>query len=107
VITSALTGEVAVTVAVRGVSETSAISPKKSPLLSRLIRRPSLVTSASPSSSTKNSRPRDPCLVISLPSRRSISSAICAICASWRFERCANRGTFRISSTFWLRRSTG
>ena len=102
------TGVVAFTVAVRtGEGATSAISPKKSPGPILLIRLPPLRTSASPSRSTKNSRPPAPSRISSLPSRRSTSSARVAISASSRFEQRANSGTFRSSSTFWLRRSTG
>src|SRR3954470_23738462 len=88
-------------------SSTSAISPKKSPAPSRLMDSPSFVTSASPSSSTKNSRPAAPCLVSSLPAGKSISSAICAISPSSPREQLAKSGTRFISSTFSLRRSTG
>src|SRR5262249_44473690 len=76
VITSTSTSLVAVTVAVRGIFVTSAISPKKSPSFIVLILAPPFVTSASPFSRTKNSRPRSPSLAISLPALRSISSAM-------------------------------
>jgi hypothetical protein len=56
-ITSARTGELALTVAVRGAWCTSAISPKKSPAFSEATLRLFFRTSAEPSTRTKNSRP--------------------------------------------------
>jgi hypothetical protein len=54
-------------------------------------------TSAEPSTMTKNSWPRSPCLVRTLPWGRSISSASFAILSRSRFERLAKSGT-RLSS---------
>ena len=85
-ITSIRTGVVAVTVAERGLSEMSASSPKNSPDPAVASFRPLRRTSASPSRRTKNSRPVSPSRMITLPCARSISSAIEAICSSWRFE---------------------
>ena len=80
------------TVAVRGDSWMSAISPKKSDASSLFTLRPFLITSAVPSTSTKNSRPGFPSRVSSFPSLRSISSAIPPIASSSRLEQLANSG---------------
>ena len=69
--TSRSTGEVAVTVAVRGLSVMSAISPSQSPGPSSAILRPLLVTCAVPEMRTKNSRPDLPSRVSTVPSRTS------------------------------------
>ena len=106
--TSARTGETVVTVAVRGRRVISEISPKKSPSdIVRSFRRP-WVTSAVPSTRTKNSRPGAPSRVSCFPSRKSISSAIFAISSSSRFEQLPNRGTRLRSSSFaFFRSATG
>ena len=54
------TGDVAVTVAVRGRSTTRAISPMKSPAPSSRIVCPPRVTATVPAATTMNSRPRSP-----------------------------------------------
>ena len=58
----------AVTVAVRGRSLTSAISPKKLPGPSAFRRLPFRLTSTVPSTRTKNSRPRVPSPISTVPS---------------------------------------
>ena len=49
------------TVAVRGTSRSSAISPKKSPGPSRVCSAPSIATAAVPSAITKKRSPASPC----------------------------------------------
>jgi hypothetical protein len=105
VTTSSLPGAVVVTVAVRGRSETSEISPKKSPEPSVLTLRPFRCTSAAPSTSTKNSRPEAPSLVSTSPAPTSISSARRAISPSSFFEHSEKSGTRFKSSSFASRRS--
>ena len=68
VITSRRTGLVATTDAVRGVSVTSAISPKKSPACIVRSLRPLRRASTVPSTSTKNSRPLAPSSIRVVPS---------------------------------------
>ena len=92
-ITSTSSGVIAVTVAARGIFESSAISPTKLARAERLhLLRPLRRTSTSPSTITKNSRPRSPSRISTLPSRRSSSSAICAIRCSSCFEQCSKSG---------------
>ena len=98
--TSARIGVVAVTVAVRGLRETSAISPKKSPGPSVRTFLPLRRTSAVPSTSTKNSCPGAPSRVRSFPLRMSISSVIEAILRRSDFDAAQNSGTWAIASTF-------
>ena len=105
VMTSRSTGEVAVTVAVRGLSVMSAISPSQSPGPSSAILRPFFVTFAVPEMRTKNSRPALPSRVSTVPSRTSSSSADFASSRSSLFEQPENSGTFFSSSTFASRRS--
>src|SRR4051812_23669647 len=96
--TRAVDGSVSVTVAVVGRSVTSEISPKKSPVSSVLTFLPLRRTSALPSSRTKNCRPGSSSRIRTLPSARSISSAILATSLSARFERPPKSGTrLRIS----------
>src|SRR5215471_5190298 len=102
VITSRRDGSVTVTLAVVGRSETSAISPKKSPLFILLIFRPFRRTSAAPSVRMKNWRPRSPSAISSLAAGTLTSSASCAILTSWLLESPPNNGTSLISSTFWF-----
>ena len=87
-----------VTVAVVGRSVTSEISPKKSPASNVFTFLPLRRTSALPSSRTKNCRPGSSSLISTLPSARSISSAIFATSPSARFERPPKSGT-RLSSS--------
>ncbi len=94
------TGDVAVTVAVRGRSTTRAISPMKSPAPSSRIVCPPRVTATVPSATTMNSRPRSPSRISVAPSARSSSSASWATCWSSALEHPANSGTFRRSSVF-------
>jgi hypothetical protein len=96
------TGVVAVTVAVRGTSVISAISPRKSPPQSDAITCPLRCTLALPSRITKNSRPRVPSFVKTRPAGRSISSASWAIWTSWRLEHREKRGTREIVAAFEL-----
>src|SRR5262245_39507136 len=100
VITSARIGVVAVTVAVRGLRETSEISPRKSPGPRVRTFLPLRRTSALPSMITKNSWPGEPSLVRFLPLRRSISSVIEAIFFRSDFDAAQNSGTWAIASTF-------
>ena len=104
--TSSRSGEVAVTVAVRGRLLTSAISPKKSPAPIVFTLRPLRRTSAVPSMSTKNSRPGSPSVVSTLPSGMSISSATRATLPSSLFEQWAKSGARLRSSILASRRST-
>src|SRR5262245_17562970 len=86
-------GVTASTVAVRrGDSTTSAISPKKSPAESLRISCPPLVTSTSPSTITKNSRPMSPSRASTLPLSTSMSSVTFASSTSSERERLLNRG---------------
>ncbi len=108
VTTSRRTGEVAVTVAVRGTSEMRAISPMKSPAPSSRTLFPLRVTRTVPSTITMNSRPRSPSRMSVAPSARSSSSASAASFWSSAFEHPAKSGTPFISSTFLsLWRRTG
>src|SRR4029077_4952129 len=86
------------TVAVRGLPETSAISPTKSPGPSSLTMRPLLTTSASPSMRTMNSKPPAPSRVRLRASGRWSSSASEAIAPSSRWEHDEKSGT-RFSSS--------
>src|SRR5437899_12048306 len=88
------------TVAVRGLPETRAVSPTKSPGPSSLTTRTPRSTSASPSTRTMNSKPPDPSLVRFRASGRSSSSASAAIWASSRCEQRSNSGTRFSSSIF-------
>src|SRR5215217_874803 len=105
VITRVRTGDVVVIVAFRGVFAISAISPKKSPGPIEATFLPPRAISAVPSIKTKNSRPVSPSLISTLPSGRSISSAMPAISASSCFEAEAKSGTPLIRSIFELRPS--
>ena len=93
------------TVAVRGLPETRAISPTKSPGPSSLTTRTPRTTSASPSTRTMNSKPLAPSLVRSRPLGRSSSSASMAISSSSRREQRSNSGTRFSSSIFAFLRS--
>ena len=106
VITSARVGETVVTVAVRGSFVISEISPKKSP--SESVRSFFLprVTSAVPSTITKNSRPCAPSRASSLPSLKSSSSAIFPIASSSGPEQRAKSGTCFKSFCFAFFRSS-
>lgn len=106
VITSASTSDVVVTVAFRGWSISSAISPKNSPGPAVSIRLPLRLISAVPSARTKNSRPGAPSLISVFPDLKSISSAIIEIRSSSFFEQPANSGTVRIRSILRFLRST-
>jgi hypothetical protein len=103
--TRARTGDVVVTVAIRGASRIRAISPKQSAPPRGFSFRPFCRTSTVPSIKTKNSRPRSPSLIRVLPCGKSISSASEAISASSRFEQLENSGALRISSTLAFLRS--
>jgi hypothetical protein len=103
--TSARTGDVVVTVAVRGTFKMRAISPKLSALPREESFRPFCLTSTVPSIKMKNSRPRSPSLIKVSPSGKSISSTSEAISPSCRFEQLENSGTPRISSTLEFLRS--
>ena len=103
-ITSARTGVVAVTVAVRGVSVDErdlAEEVTRAELVDDL--RPSWLTSASPSSRTKNSRPE--CAL----ARQLLALGEVDLVGdlrdllSSRTEQFAKSGTRLSSSTFWLR----
>src|SRR3954447_4622186 len=98
--TRAVDGSVSVTVAVVGRSVTKEISPKNSPASSVLTFLPLRRTSALPSSRTKNCRPGSSSRIKTLPSARSISSAIFATSVSARFESPPKSGTRLRSSVF-------
>jgi hypothetical protein len=106
VITSARSGDTVVTLAVRGSFVISEISPKKSPspsVRSFLFPR---VTSAVPLTITKNSRPAAPSWASSLPSLKSISSAIRPISSSSLPEQREKSGTCLSSFVFAFFRSS-
>jgi hypothetical protein len=88
-------GVFAVTVAVRGICSRRAISPKNSPP-PRVATRPFLVTSTSPSTSTKNSCPISPSLHSTLPGGTSRSSLTRAGCTSSLRERSWKSGALLV-----------
>src|SRR3954452_6996678 len=103
--TSRRTGVSATTVAVRGDSVSSAISPKKSPVSNVATRRPFRRASTVPSMSTKNSRPFTPSVISSEPAGWWSSSPSAEIWPSSLVVQLEKSGTARRSSTLALRRS--
>ena len=98
-------GVVAVTVAVRFVVLRSAISPTKSPPKRVARGLPPFVTSAAPSTITKNSRPTFPSRQSTVPGSTLRSSVTRASSASSFFESPSKSGArLRASTfTFWLK----
>src|SRR5215210_303128 len=101
-------GVFVVTVAIRGVSSSSAISPKKSPLPRAATRLPFLVISTWPSTITKNSRPASPSLQSTVPAGTSTSSLTFASCTSSARESPSKSGALLSAWTFvsWLNSRT-
>ena len=98
----------AVTVAVRFEVLRSAISPTKSPPCRPASRLPAFVTSAVPSTITKNSRPTFPSRQSTVPDSTLRSSVTRASSASSFFDRLSKSGA-RLSAstfTFWLKSRT-